>query len=90
MVKCAVDEFVAQQCSKDIFMGLKDFLYEDVSPVVLALTGCGVDAADFPSVELPEGYGVVEPVQCEAELVCNVSKVETCLWDDLVFDNDCG
>ena len=75
---------------------LQDTFYpepENANPVqqlfLTALSGCNIDRADFPAVSLPDGYGVVEPLDCEAEVKCDVEEVKTCM-ETLVFDNDCG
>ena len=95
VMKCAIDTFTAKKCVPDLVNGLKDTLYPEnpTNPVqqvfLTALSGCDIDPADFPAVTLPDGYGVVEPRDCEAEVKCDTAAIKPCM-ETLSFDNDCG
>ena len=61
-----------------------------MNPVRILLAGCSELLDQLPVPELPQDYGqVVEPVQCEAELVCDVAAAEVCM-ETLVFVDGCG
>ena len=95
VIKCAIDTFTAKKCVPDLVNSLKETLYPEnpTNPVqqvfLTAFSGCDIDPTNFPAVTLPEGYGVVEPRDCEAEVKCDTAAIKPCM-ETLSFDNDCG
>ena len=91
VIDYAVQEFVKKECAADLINIIKDKLYPESQESLLqvALKGCSIKPENFPAVILPDGYGEVEPLVCEAEVVCDVLAVKTCM-ESLAFDNVCG